>query len=410
MKKLLRIVLAILNILFVALAAFININPNFFGWDKETTKIVMIIAVGLTVVSVLWLIIWAIIDDTKRLKAHKCSCCEQEKAEEEIEELAAEEPAPVIEEVVEEAPAEEPVEEVVEEEPVEEEPVEEETPAEEVVEEEEEPAPLEEAAPVILDDEEEDEEEAAPYVQPVAEGELIGLFDHPMSEVLLYEGLVARVGSGWRNFFKAESKKDYWNKTMNALKNLYQKKVIYPAATDILKPFEYTDLENVRVVIIGKIPYYRKNQADGLAFSSNKNADINAATKIIIKEAMDDVGIKEPANGSFEEWAKHGVFLFNTVLTAPSDKPASHQQFWTEFANDVLMEVIKHPRPKVFILWGEHAKQYKSIIDLNPDHIVLEASNPSPLSAMNGFYGSKPFSQANKYLVSKGYKPVDWKL
>lgn len=200
-----------------------------------------------------------------------------------------------------------------------------------------------------------------------------------------------------------------FKKLINKLDKLYKNKKVYPQVEDIFKAFELTPFDEIKVVILGKIPFYRQNQADGLAFSTKLGSEINQTTQIIINEAIKDVDIYRPDTASLVNWAKQGVFLLNSALTAPSDKPASHLADWQWFSNKIIDLIIKTKDPKVFVLWGEHGEKFNSKLK-NSEHLVINAPNPSPLSAANGFYGSKPFSKINKFLSKNGFEEIDWNI
>ena len=232
----------------------------------------------------------------------------------------------------------------------------------------------------------------------------------PKAKVKLFDGLDANVAGGWGQYITQEQEKDYYKELMTFVKSAYEKNNVYPTKENLFKCFEYTDITNAKVVILGKLPFYRKDQADGLAYSTKAGSAMNQTTKVIVQEAVNDVGIKNSENGSFVNWAKQGVLLLNSIMTAPADKPASHQNCgWMQFTDGIIKSLNDDDRPKVFILWGEHARERVSLIT-NPKHLVLEAPNPSPLSAANGFYGSKPFSKTNEFLTNNGYEPIDWEL
>ena len=232
----------------------------------------------------------------------------------------------------------------------------------------------------------------------------------PKAKVNLFDGLDANVAGGWGQYIAQEQEKDYYKELMAFVKTAYEKNNVYPTKENLFKCFEYTDITNAKVVILGKLPFYRKDQADGLAYSTKAGSAMNQTTKVIVQEAVNDVGIKNAENGSFVPWAKQGVLLLNSIMTAPADKPASHQNCgWMQFTDGIIETLNNDDRPKVFILWGEHARERAGLIT-NPKHLVLEAPNPSPLSAANGFYGSKPFSKTNEFLTNNGYEPINWEL
>jgi uracil-DNA glycosylase len=215
--------------------------------------------------------------------------------------------------------------------------------------------------------------------------------------------------SSWRSVLAKVVEEPRFKKLASKLDKAYKSKKVYPVSEDIFKALELTPFDEIKVVIIGKIPFYRQNQADGLAFSSKLGSEINQTSQIIINEAIKDVNIYRPDSASLVNWAKQGVLLINSALTAPSDKPAGHLPDWQWFSNKIIDQIIKNKDPKVFILWGEHGEKFVSKLQ-NSQHLVIKAPNPSPLSAANGFYGSKPFSKVNKFLEKNGYEKIDWNI
>jgi uracil-DNA glycosylase len=215
--------------------------------------------------------------------------------------------------------------------------------------------------------------------------------------------------SSWRSVLVKIVEEPRFKKLVSKLDKAYKTKKVYPNREDIFKALELTPFDEIKVLIIGKIPFYRQNQADGLAFSSKLGSEINQTSQIIINEAIKDVNIYRPDNASLVSWAKQGVLLLNSALTAPSDKPAGHLSDWQWFSNKIIDQIIKSKEPKAFILWGEHGEKFVSKLQ-NSQHLVIKAPNPSPLSAANGFYGSKPFSKVNKFLEKNGYEKIDWNI
>ena len=215
--------------------------------------------------------------------------------------------------------------------------------------------------------------------------------------------------SSWRTILAKMVDEPRFKKLASKLEKAYKTKKVYPNREDIFKALELTPFDEIKVVIIGKIPFYRQNQADGLAFSSKLGSEINQTSQIIINEAIKDVNIYRPDSASLVSWAKQGVLLLNSALTAPSDKPAGHLADWQWFSNKIIDQIIKSKEPKAFILWGEHGEKFVSKLQ-NSQHLVIKAPNPSPLSAANGFYGSKPFSKVNKFLEKNGYEKIDWNI
>lgn len=187
-------------------------------------------------------------------------------------------------------------------------------------------------------------------------------------------------------------------------------KTIYPPRPAWFRALELTPLENVRVVILGQDPYHGPGQAHGLAFSVPAGIRPPPSLLNIFKELESDLGIPRPSHGCLEHWARQGVLLLNSVLTVEMGKAASHsRKGWEQFTDAIVSVVNARPEPAVFMLWGAYAHRKAANVDASR-HLVLKAAHPSPLSAYNGFLGSKVFSQCNAFLVSKGYPPIDWNL
>ena len=218
------------------------------------------------------------------------------------------------------------------------------------------------------------------------------------------------VGNDWDKILEEEFKKDYFIKLMNGVREEYKKKTIYPRKDQVFNAFRYTPYKDVKVVILGQDPYHGEGEAEGLSFSVPLNIRKPPSLVNIFKELHDDLGCQVPNHGSLHSWAKEGVLLLNAVLTVVKDHAASHQGMgWETFTDDVIKLVNEKEEPVVFILWGRYARSKKKLIT-NPKHYVIESAHPSPLSAYNGFFGSRPFSKANKYLESCGIKPINWEI
>jgi uracil-DNA glycosylase len=187
-------------------------------------------------------------------------------------------------------------------------------------------------------------------------------------------------------------------------------KRIFPRANDWFHALNATPLENVRVVILGQDPYHGEGQAHGLCFSVQAGVPPPPSLVNIYKEMKSDLGIEPPRHGHLESWAQQGVLLLNSVLTVEAGRAASHQgKGWERFTDAVIREVNALPRSVVFILWGSYAQKKAAFVDATR-HLVLKSVHPSPLSAHNGFFGSKPLSKANAFLVAQGQKPINWAL
>lgn len=218
------------------------------------------------------------------------------------------------------------------------------------------------------------------------------------------------ITNDWQEPLAAEFKKPYYAKLYQTVKEEYETKQIFPAADDIFNAFAFTPLSEVKVVILGQDPYHDVGQAHGLCFSVKPDVKIPPSLVNIYKELHDDLGCRIPNNGCLIKWAKQGVLLLNTVLTVRAHQANSHRGIgWEEFTDAAIRVVGELDRPLVFILWGRPARMKKSMLK-NPKHLILEAAHPSPLSAHNGFFGSRPFSQTNAYLEAHGLSPIDWQI
>ncbi|AJP73669.1 uracil-DNA glycosylase [Sphingomonas hengshuiensis] len=191
-------------------------------------------------------------------------------------------------------------------------------------------------------------------------------------------------------------------------------KRIFPASHNWFRALDLTPLEDVRVVILGQDPYHGEGQAHGLCFSVQPGVRTPPSLVNIFKEMESDLGIPRAAHGFLEHWAKQGVLLLNAVLTVEQGMAASHQKRgWEPFTDAVIRLVNARPEPVVFLLWGSHAQKKAAFVDSTDRggrHLVLRAPHPSPLSAHSGFFGSRPFSQANSFLKAQGLRPIDWAL
>ena len=218
------------------------------------------------------------------------------------------------------------------------------------------------------------------------------------------------IGNDWDTILKDEISKQYFINLLNFIKKEYQTKTIYPKQTEIFKAFRNTSYKDTKVVILGQDPYHGEGQAEGLSFSVKLGIQKPPSLQNIFKELHDDLGYSIPKNGSLVSWTEEGVLLLNTVLTVEASKPASHKDLgWETFTDAVIKKLNEKETPIVFILWGSFARSKKKLIT-NPIHGIVESPHPSPFSAYNGFFGSKPFSKTNNFLVSKGLKPINWEI
>ena len=218
------------------------------------------------------------------------------------------------------------------------------------------------------------------------------------------------IGNDWDLYLKDEYQKDYYKELINFVDNEYKNKTIYPKKSEIFNAFRYTSYKDTKVVILGQDPYHGVNQAEGLSFSVKNSVKKPPSLQNIFKELETDLGIPFPEVNSLIPWAKEGVLLLNAVLTVQESHPASHKdKGWEIFTDEVIKILNKKETPVVFILWGNFARNKKKLIT-NPIHYVIESAHPSPFSAYNGFFGSKPFSKTNQLLKSKGLKEINWNV
>ena len=177
---------------------------------------------------------------------------------------------------------------------------------------------------------------------------------------------------------------------------------------DIFNALRYTSLSDTRVVILGQDPYHGPGQAHGLCFSVKNGIPAPPSLKNIYKEIESDLGVKMPSTTELIGWARQGVLLLNTTLTVREGQAASHKgQGWEILTDKIISTVGEKTTPTVFMLWGSHARAKRELIT-SKKHLVLECAHPSPLSAYNGFFGSRHFSRANEFLKANGLAPIDW--
>ena len=205
------------------------------------------------------------------------------------------------------------------------------------------------------------------------------------------------INKKWDELLKDEFKKPYFKKLGIFVKNEYGKKIVYPEYKNIF----------VKVVILGQDPYHGPKEAHGLSFSVEEGVKRPPSLDNIFKELKNDLRVTR-TNNNLTDWAKQGVFLLNSIMTVVKDTPLSHKdKGWEIFTGNIIKLLNKREKPIVFILWGSYARSKKVLIT-NPNHYIVESPHPSPLSAHRGFFGSKPFSKTNNFLVSKGITPIKW--
>lgn len=214
----------------------------------------------------------------------------------------------------------------------------------------------------------------------------------------------------WNPVLRAEFAKPYWTPLQEFVRAERDRHPVYPPHDQVFAALHLTPYADTRVVILGQDPYHGPRQAHGLCFSVTDGVPLPPSLVNIYKELRDDLGIEPPRSGNLEAWARQGVLLLNTTLTVRGGAAASHQgKGWETFTDEVIRAVSAKPHRVVFILWGGHARKKKALVDTNR-HTIIESAHPSPLSAHNGFFGSKPFSRTNAALEDAGLAPIDWRL
>ena len=217
-------------------------------------------------------------------------------------------------------------------------------------------------------------------------------------------------GNNWDIVLNDVYHEPYFINIVKFVNQIYKEKIVFPPKTKILKALTTTDYNDVKVVILGQDPYHGVGEANGLAFSVSDGIKLPPSLRNIYKELHDDLGIPISNKGNLECWAKEGVLLLNAVLTVEKDKPASHKNVgWETFTDTIIQKLNEKETPIVFILWGAFARSKKKYIT-NPKHLVIESPHPSPFSASYGFFGSKPFSRTNNFLIQNHIPPIDWTI
>lgn len=234
-----------------------------------------------------------------------------------------------------------------------------------------------------------------------------------------------KIEPSWKAILEGEFGEEYFKALREFVKDEYQHAIVYPAPKNIFRAFELTPFDKVEVVILGQDPYHGPGQANGLCFAVSEGLPLPPSLQNIFKELDSDIGnvpqrrggdrapseeVPRPAGrgGDLERWAKQGVLLLNATLTVRARAAGSHQgKGWERFTDAVIRELSNKKENLVFILWGNYAKSKGAHIDRSK-HLVIESAHPSPFSASSGFFGSKPFSKANQYLIANGKKPIDW--
>lgn len=221
---------------------------------------------------------------------------------------------------------------------------------------------------------------------------------------------MVNIGNEWDDILKGEFEKEYYLNLREFLKKEYFTYHIFPNMYDIFNALKYTSYSDVKAVIIGQDPYHGQGQAHGLCFSVQKGVAVPPSLQNIYKEIYSDLGIPPANHGYLKKWADNGVLMMNAVLTVREGQANSHKgKGWEIFTDRVIELLNEREKPIVFLLWGGNAKQKMRLIT-NPNHLILQAAHPSPLSAFNGFFGCRHFSKANEFLVNHGMESIDWRI
>ncbi|UYO35505.1 uracil-DNA glycosylase [Bacillus zhangzhouensis] len=216
------------------------------------------------------------------------------------------------------------------------------------------------------------------------------------------------LNDSWWAVMKSEFEQPYYQELREWMKKEYRTQIVFPKPEDIYRALHLTPYEKVKVVILGQDPYHGPGQAHGLSFSVQPGVKHPPSLRNIFQELKDDLGCPVPNHGSLVSWAEQGVLLLNTVLTVRKGEANSHKGKGWERVTDRVIDVLnQREQPVVFVLWGRHAQNKKERIDQNK-HYIIESPHPSPFSARNGFFGSRPFSRVNMYLKQIGFEEINW--
>lgn len=214
----------------------------------------------------------------------------------------------------------------------------------------------------------------------------------------------------WNPLLRAEFDQPYWAELQRFVAEERARHTVYPPHDEVFAALHLTTYADTKVMILGQDPYHGPGQAHGLCFSVRRDVRVPPSLANIHRELHADVGVPVPDHGNLEAWAAQGVLLLNATLTVRAGQAGSHQQHgWETFTDQVIRTVDAKPDHVVFILWGGYARRKKTLIDASR-HTIIESPHPSPLSAHQGFFGTKPFSRANDALIAHGQTPVDWSI
>jgi len=217
------------------------------------------------------------------------------------------------------------------------------------------------------------------------------------------------IGNDWDEKLETIWNSKGFNNFLNIVKEKYNNTICFPEYNNIFNALKLTPFSKVKVVILGQDPYHGTGEAHGLSFSVQEGVPMPPSLQNIFKELESDLGIIRN-HSDLTGWAKQGVFLLNSIMSVEKDKPLSHKNHgWEIFTDNVIKILNKREKPIVFILWGSYARSKKELIT-NPNHYIIESVHPSPLSAHRGFFGSKPFSKTNNFLIKNNIEPINWEL
>lgn len=217
-----------------------------------------------------------------------------------------------------------------------------------------------------------------------------------------------RLEKSWKDLLCEEFEKPYFKELTDFVRSEYKTKTIFPPAKLIFNALDSLPVDQVKVVILGQDPYHGPGQAHGLSFSVPDGVKPPPSLINIYKELQTDLGIKRSGSGNLINWVNQGVLLLNSTLTVRAGQAGSHQnKGWENFTDAIIHKLAESKTNLVFILWGNYAQKKGNFIDTSK-HLVIKSAHPSPLSAYNGFFDSKPFSKTNNYLISVGKTPIDW--
>jgi uracil-DNA glycosylase len=218
------------------------------------------------------------------------------------------------------------------------------------------------------------------------------------------------IPESWHEHIDEEFSQPYFQKLAHFVDEERQHYTVFPPEEDVFNAFRYTPYDRVNVLLLGQDPYHDNNQAHGLCFSVCPGIKPPPSLVNMFKELHDDVGFRMPNNGYLVSWAEQGILMMNAVLTVRAHTPNSHKNHgWETFTDTVIRKVSEKPDPVVFVLWGAYAQKKKALIDTSR-HVIVQSAHPSPLSARNGFFGSRPFSAINNALRKADKPEINWQL